>query len=496
MTKIQAFEDTPFHEIQRLLELAQEAFSLYSRVSLEQRAEFMRAIATELQQEPGELVRMATQETHLPTARLESEKARTIFQLNSYGDACQRGDWMLISIDTEDPGRTPVRPDLRKMMVPLGVVAVFGSSNFPFAYSTAGGDTACALAAGCPVVVKAHPAHPNTSQMVADLIVKAARKCRMPEGVFTHIHGASNEVGKFLTQHPLIKAVGFTGSLPGGKQLFDWGNQRKEPIPVFAEMGSVNPVFLLPQKLAESAEKMATVLAASITLGAGQFCTNPGLMIGLKGEVLDRFAGALAAEIKKVVPAAMLHLGIARSYEEKKQKALEQKGVTKISESDSAASGSEGMPTVATVGGAYFLENPLLHQEVFGPFSLLVACNNADEMGAVAEALEGQLTSTLMASDGDIENHLNLLESVKRKCGRLILNGVPTGVEVCQSMHHGGPFPATTDSRFTSVGPDGIRRFARPLSYQGWPEALLPDELKDANPLKIFRTVNSKMVAP
>ncbi len=496
MTPQEAYHDTPFEEIQQSLELAQEAFKKYSRVPLSKRAEFMKAIARELANDPGALVQTAHEETHLPLPRLESEKARTIFQLESYADACERGDWMQVSIDRGDPGRTPPKPDLRKMKVPLGVVVVFGSSNFPFAYSTAGGDTASALAAGCPVVVKAHPAHPGTSARVADLILKAAESCGMPRGIFTHIFGASVEVGKFLVQHPLVRAVGFTGSLAGGRQLFDWGNQRKDPIPVFAEMGSVNPVFLLPEKLAGATAELASQLAASLTLGVGQFCTNPGLIIGLKGEVLEQFAGVLAEAIKKTVPAAMLHQGIARAYDEKRAAALQQPGVQKIAESAMGADSGKGMPTVATVEGALFLKNPLLHQEVFGPFSLLIQCEHPGEMYAVAESMEGQLTSTIMATQEDIQSHLLLLESLKRKCGRLILNGVPTGVEVCQSMQHGGPYPATTDSRFTSVGPDAISRFARPLAFQGWPDTLLPDALKDANPLKLIRTVDSKVVMP
>jgi NADP-dependent aldehyde dehydrogenase len=379
------------------------------------------------------------------------------------------------------------------MLVPLGPVVVFGSSNFPFAYSTAGGDTACAFAAGCPVIVKAHPAHPFTSQMVADLILKVAAQNKMPDGIFAHLHGVSFEVGKALVMHPFTKAVGFTGSFTGGKQLFDWSNQRKDPIPVFAEMGSINPVFLLPEKLKSSSSAIANMLAASVTLGVGQFCTNPGLLIGIESDELNAFMHDLGKAIQQALPGPMLHAGIVKSYKEKKGIALLQEGVHLVAEADSEVKDNEGLPTLATATGQAFLNNPLLHQEVFGPYSLLVRCKDRKEMMEVARHLEGQLTATLMATENELRQEAELIEAVKNICGRLILNGVPTGVEVCLSMQHGGPFPATTDSRFTSVGADGIKRFARPICYQNWPNDFLPDELKNENPLQIWRTVNNEL---
>jgi len=493
---LQKFNDATPHEIDEAMQTADIASQEYRKFSLKQRANFMKAIAEELNNDSGALISTAMEETHLPAARLQSEKARTFFQLTSYADACEKGDWMHVTIDQEDKNSKPAKPDIRKMLVPLGPVVVFGASNFPFAYSTAGGDTACAFAAGCPVIVKAHPAHANTSQMVAGLILKAAEKCNMPKGIFTHIHGAGVETGKQLVLHPLTKAVGFTGSFSGGRQLFDWGNQRKVPIPVFAEMGSVNPVFLLPEKLKKDYNEIADMYAGSITLSVGQFCTNPGLIIGIESDELNKFISALAQKIKKISPGQMLHPGIAKAFTEKKQKAFEQSGVEKVSQSETIAKENEGAPTIATTSAQNFLQNPLLHQEVFGPYSLIINCKNNDEILAVAKAIEGQLTATLMATIDDINEHSSLVEAIKNICGRLIYNGVPTGVEVCLSMQHGGPYPATTDSRFTAVGADGIRRFARPLAFQNWPNGLLPDELKDENPLKLWRTINSEIIPP
>ncbi len=479
-------------DIDNALENAWQAFLVYRRLGLNHRAAFMREIAKELEGCGDELIQTAMRETHLPEARLRSERARTIFQLSSYADACEKGDWLDIRIDTALPNRNPPKPDIRKMLVPVGPVVVFGSSNFPFAYSTAGGDTACAFAAGCPVIVKAHPAHPATSALVAAAIQRAIKTCGLPEGLFSHLFGASFEVGKALVIHPLTKAVGFTGSYAGGKQLFDWGQQRKEPIPVFAEMGSVNPVFLFPEKLASEAPQIAEQYAGSITLGAGQFCTNPGLIIGEEGPALQLFNHDLGKRIQQINPAPMLHPGIVKAYKEKKGEALLQEGVHLVAESESELREGEGLPTIATVSGAVFLENPLLHQEVFGPYSLVVRCDGMEEMLQVARKLEGQLTCTLMATPEDVMSYPDLVEAIKLLCGRIILNGVPTGVEVCRAMQHGGPFPATTDSRFTAVGADGIRRFARPQSWQNWPEVLLPDELKDTNPLGIWRMVNDQ----
>ena len=487
------YKDTPVGEIDDILQRAWVAFQQYRKLSARQRADFMRAIAHALENSGDELIHTTMQETHLPERQLRNEKARTVFQLINYAEACERGNWLEARIDTAIPERNPPKPDIRKKLVPLGPVVVFGSSNFPFAFSTAGGDTACAFAAGCPVIVKAHPAHAQTSTQVAELILKEVQKCKMPDGIFSHVYGAAFEVGEALVKHPLTKAVGFTGSYQGGKQLFDWGNQRAEPIPVFAEMSSVNPVFLLPEKLKTSASDVAKMFTASVTLGVGQFCTNPGLVIGIDGDDLKQFIAAAGAEIRNVAPAQMLHPGIAKAYAEKKAKALAQEDVILVAESEAPAAHDWGTAALATVTAKNFLGNALLHQEVFGPYSLVVRCSNTREMIEVAKHLEGQLTCTLMATENELQHYGELIDVLENICGRIIFNGVPTGVEVCLGMQHGGPFPATTDARFTSVGADGIRRFLRPVAFQNWPDRFLPDELKNENPLNIYRTVNNEL---
>ena len=486
-------EATP-DEINEVMNLAWQAFHEYRKLSLKERAAFMRAIGKEIELLGDELLMVAHKETNLSEARLRSERTRTIFQLNSYADACESGNWMDVRIDTAMPKRNPPKQDIRKMLVPLGPVIVFGASNFPFAYSTAGGDTACAFAAGCPVIVKAHPAHAETSEMVASAIFKAAANCYLPKGIFAHVHGG-NETGKALVMHPFAKAVGFTGSYAGGKQLFDWGNERKNPIPVFAEMGSVNPVFLLPRQMKQEAASIAKLYAASITLGAGQFCTNPGVVVGIDNDDLQEFISTIGREVETVAPATMLHTGIFKSYVEKRALAISQSDVDTVAVSGLEPLSDQGLPTIASTTATAFLNNPVLHQEVFGPYSIVVRCKDMNEMLQVALQMEGQLTTTLMATDDDIRDHEEMVEAVKNICGRLILNSVPTGVEVCLSMQHGGPFPATTDSRFTSVGADGIKRFARPVCFQNWSNNLLPLELRNENPTGIYRMVNNKLSA-
>lgn len=485
------YTDTSIDEINVIMNNAWNAFHAYRKLSLKQRADFMRAIAFELEECGDELIYTVMKETNLPETRLRSERARTIFQLENYALACEEGTWLEAKIDTANPNKNPPKPDIRKMLIPIGPVVVFGASNFPLAYATAGGDTACAFAAGCPVIVKSHPAHAETSTIVANAVLHAAEKCNMPKGIFAHVYGASFEIGKELVMHPYTKAVGFTGSFIGGKQLFDWANQRKEPIPVFAEMGSVNPVFLLPEKLQSASADIAKILAGSITLGVGQFCTNPGLIIGIESEALQAFIHDLGKAIQQIAPGPMLHPGITKAYKEKKGTALLQEEVHLVAESSVEVNENEGLPTIATATGRAFLNNSVLHQEVFGPYSIVVRCKDINEMIEVSKHLEGQLSATFMATDNDIKNNEELVEAVKNICGRFLINGVPTGVEVCLSMQHGGPFPATTDSRFTSVGADGIKRFARPIAFQNWSNDLLPDELKNENLLAMWRTVNN-----
>ncbi|MCC6286651.1 MAG: aldehyde dehydrogenase (NADP(+)) [Chitinophagaceae bacterium] len=487
------YTDATEEEINNTMQSAWDAFNIYRKYSLKQRADFMRAIAAEMEAIRDKVIPVAMQETHLPEPRLQNEFARTIFQLNSYAAYCEQGAWLEARIDTALPDRNPPKPDIRKTLVPLGPVIVFGASNFPFAYSTAGGDTACAFAAGCPVIVKAHPAHAETSEMVAAAIDKAVQKSNLPKGVFAHIHGAGFETGKMLVMHPYTKAVGFTGSYAGGKALFDMANQRKEPIPVFAEMGSINPVYLLPEKLQQSAAEIARQYAASVTLSVGQFCTNPGLIVGIDGDGLQQFITALGNEIRNIAPSPMLHPGIAKAFAVNRTKALTQKDVDTIAVAAASAKENDGIPTIASATATAFLNNPVLHQEVFGPYSIVIRCKDAVEMSSVIQHIEGQLTSTVIGTDSDIQLHKALIEDIQLTCGRLIFNGVPTGVEVCLSMQHGGPFPATTDSRFTSVGADGIKRFARPVSYQNCPDIFLPEELKNKNSLGIWRTVNNEL---
>lgn len=486
------FKDSTPEGIEQAMLAAEEAFLLYRKMPLKTRADFMRQIAFEIDALGDVLIEKAMEESNLPEARMRGERARTIFQLNSYAAACEKGDWLEARIDTADHQKTPSKPDLRKMLIPLGPVVVFGASNFPFAYSTAGGDTACAFAAGCSVVVKAHPAHAATSKMVADAIQTAIKKLDLPAGLFAHVHGAAVAVGEALVKHPHTKAVGFTGSFAGGKQLFDWGNQRAIPIPVFAEMGSVNPVFILPQKMKQDAAALGEQMAGSITLGVGQFCTNPGIMVAIADDGLLVFKQQLSTSIQKAMPAKMLHDGIAKNYHQKKSAVFTQTSAETLAEVSSEVSEGMGAAHIAITDAPAFLKNSLLHEEVFGPYSILVACKSKEEMLAVAASLQGQLTVTVMGTTEEISNNEILIDCLQEKCGRFILNGVPTGVEVCASMQHGGPFPATTDSRFTAVGADGIKRFARPLAYQNWPNELLPDVLKNENPLRIRRMVNNE----
>lgn len=485
------FQDATIQEIDEVMKAAWAASRVYRRTTLKQRSDLMRAIARELEAAGDIVIETAMRETNLPKDRLTGERTRTIFQLTSYADHCEGGSWLEARIDTAVPEKGD--PDLRKMQVPLGPVVVFGASNFPFAYSTAGGDTATALAAGCPVIVKAHPAHAETSELVAEAIRKAVAKAGLPAGVFAHVHGAGFETGKALVTHTYTRAVGFTGSYGGGKALFDWANQRKEPIPVFSEMGSINPVFLFPDKLKQSAREIALLYAGSITQSVGQFCTNPGLVIGIDGEDLQLFLKELGAAVQKIAPGTMLHPGIARAFTGKRSAALAQPDVTTVAVSATRPAENQGTPTIASATAQTFFKNPLLHQEVFGPYSLVIRCADKDELLAVPTHLEGQLTATLMATEKDLQQHAALVDTIQDIGGRIIFNGVPTGVRVALSMNHGGPFPATTDSRFTSVGADGIKRWVRPVAFQGWPDAALPDALKNGNPLGIWRTVNTKL---
>lgn len=487
------FKDASLSEVNAALQEAHVAFLSYKNFSGRKKAEFLRAIADEIEALGTTLVTTAMRETNLPEARIINERGRTTGHCRMFADMVEEASWVEARIDTAIPDRMPApKPDLRKMLVPIGPVVVFGAANFPLAYSTAGGDTASALAAGCPVIVKAHPAHAETSELVAGAIKKAMEKTGMPQGVFQHLHGASFEVGQALVKHPLTKAVGFTGSLAGGKALFEIASQRPEPIPVFAEMSSINPVLLLPKTLKNDFAKTAAMLAGSITLGVGQFCTNPGLIISLESEGLNQFVEALSTEIAKAMPGKMLHQGIADNYSKKLTNALAQKGVKVEGKSSTEGNAAQGRPLVASVDAETFIKNPTLAEEVFGPFSLIVKCKNEEEFHAVITHTHGQLTSSIIGTESEIAEYPELLNVLREKAGRLIINGVPTGVEVCPAQMHGGPFPATTDSRFSAVGIDAVKRFARPVAFQNFPDMLLPEELKNSNPLSIWRLFNNE----
>jgi len=484
------FKNATLPEIEAAVREAHVAFLSYKNLNGKKKGEFLRAIADEIEALGSSLIQTAMQETNLPEVRVVSERGRTTGHCRLFAQLVEEGSWVEARIDPAQPHRAPApRPDLRKMLVPLGPVVVFGAANFPLAYSTAGGDTASALAAGCSVIVKAHPAHAGTSELVASAIRKAIIKTGMPQGVFQHVHGTGFEAGQALVKHPLAKAVGFTGSLAGGRALFDLANQRPEPIPVFAEMSSINPVYLLPESLAKNFEKTALLLANSVTQGVGQFCTNPGLMIAVDNDDLKKYIKRLGEEIIKTPAGTMLHQGIANNYHKRMAESLAQKGVSIEAQATDAGNNRQGRATVVSVSAKDFLKNPLLAEEVFGPFSLIVKCADVNELNLLAARQHGQLTSSIIGEEAEIEKFQSLLNLLKEKAGRLIINGVPTGVEVVPSQNHGGPYPSTTDSRFTAVGTDAIKRFVRPVAFQNFPNSLLPEELKNENPLNVFRLV-------
>lgn len=487
------FTEAVPEEIDEAVALATKAFETYSRISGKEKATFLHTIADEILALGDELVDMYCSESGLPQGRAMGERGRTVFQLRSFADLVAEGSWVDATIDTAQPDREPLpKSDIRKMNIPLGPVVVFGASNFPLAFSTAGGDTASALASGCPVIVKSHSMHAGTGELIASAIIKAAEKTRMPNGVFSNITGSGRVVGQALVKHPNIKAVGFTGSISGGRTLFNIASQREEPIPVFAEMGSINPVVILPKSLQTKSEQWAKTYAGSITLGTGQFCTNPGLILGIKSDALTNFVNTLATEISAIDASCMLHPRIAKDFHENKAKAVAQSGLVLAANNEKELKSNYAAQAVATVDGKTFLGNPTLREEVFGPYSIIVQCEDAAELETVIRNLEGQLTGTVISEENEIENHAAVVAALQNRVGRIIFNGVPTGVEVCPSMVHGGPYPASTDSRFTAVGTSAIQRWVRPFSYQDWPNALLPEELKNENPLGILRLVNNQ----
>lgn len=486
------FHEATAGEVDRAVQLATQAFRSYGRASSSQRSAFLRAIASELIALGPTLIERAHLETALPVARLEGERARTVGQLRLFADLLDEGSWVDARIDRADAARQPLpRPDLRRMLVPLGPVAVFGASNFPFAFAVPGGDTASALAAGCPVVCKAHPAHPGTSELAARAIDRAALACALPRGVFSLVHGWSHDVGLALVRHPQIFAVGFTGSLRGGRAVFDAAAARPDPIPVFAEMGSINPVFLLPSAAAERAEAIAQGLAQAITMGTGQFCTNPGVVVGMRGAPLEQLAVALSQRIAAADASVMLYPQLAASYDNAVTKAQAHgAAVLARSTSDDA---HRATPTLLRVDADRFVDDAALRAEMFGPVSLIVAAEDAAGMERVAETMEGQLTATIHGTAAELREYGGLVAILERKVGRLLFNGYPTGVEVGHAMQHGGPYPASTDSRSTSVGSAAITRFARPLCFQNFPDEALPEELRNENPRGIWRMIDGSL---
>jgi 2,5-dioxopentanoate dehydrogenase len=445
-----------------------------------ERATFLRRIGEHIESLGDELIQVCHEESRLTVDRLRGERARTVNQLVMFADLVEEGSWVDARIDTAQPERKPIpKPDLRRMLIPLGPVAVFSASNFPLAFSVAGGDTASAFAAGCPVVVKGHPAHPRTSVLVGDAINRAVMDTGMPQSMFYLITDPSIEAGTNLVTHPVIRAVGFTGSTQAGRNLFNLATARPDPIPVFAEMSSLNPVLIMPGALRERRTEIVKGLTGSVTLGVGQFCTKPGVVLGLRGSDFEEFRSALCDALTKVEAAPMLYPGI----EERLKKSL-QKTQPYIRVSQAAH--------LLVAKAKEFRENHLLQEEIFGPATLLVECENEAEVLKTIESLPGQLTATVHLTPDEEESSRAFLEAFTEKAGRILLNGYPTGVEVCPSMQHGGPYPATTDSRFTSVGTAAILRFARPVCFQNFAEKLLPTELQNVNKLRIWRQINGR----
>lgn len=485
-----AFPAATAIEVVEAVAKARNAFASYSRLSGAKKAEFLDEIALQIEAIGDPLIERACLETGLPPGRFQGERGRTTGQLRMFSRLLRDGNWVNASIDPGLPNRTPApRPDIRRMLKPIGPVVVFTASNFPLAFSTAGGDTASALASGCPVIVKAHDSHLGVNDLVAKAILKAAQNTNMPEGVFSSLNGDGFETGRMLVTHPDVQAVAFTGSYRGGKALYDLAHTRANPIPVFAEMGSINPVILLENKLATDSEQLANSLAGSITMGVGQFCTNPGLLVAVKSPSLDHFVTQLKVKLDQISPATMLNSGITANYSKLRQAIIEENNVELLTTDQQET----GTPSLVYTSAAAWMNNPSLQQEVFGPLSVLVICEDKAEMNALITSLEGQLTGTIMGTQGDLAASTDIIQALESKVGRLIFNGVPTGVEVCDSMHHGGPFPSTTDSRFTSVGTTAVNRFVRPVCLQDMPDFLLPDDLKNDNPNGIFRTVNGKL---
>ncbi len=476
-------------EIERAMTAAATAAEPYRRLPAGRRAEFLRSAGRAIEDLGDLLIERVCAETGLPAARVVSERGRTTAQLAAFAAVLEEGSWVDARIDHGDPQRRPQpKPDLRRMKVPLGPVVVFGASNFPLAFSVAGGDTASALAAGCPVVVKAHPAHPGTAELVARAVLRAAREHDLPDGTFSLLHGPQPETGQALVRHPLTRAVGFTGSLRAGRALMDAAAARPEPIPVYAEMGSVNPVVVLPGAAAADLEALAALLHGSCTLGVGQFCTQPGLVMAL-AEDARALAAALGRHAERASAGVMLYDALAERYDAELERRAALPGVELVARAEAGPDGT-ATPAVLHCRAAAVGSHPDLLDELFGPVTLVVEAADAEALRALVEGLPGQLSATVHATDDDLRVHAELVRLLERRVGRLLFGGVPTGVEVVPAMHHGGPYPASSDARATSVGSAAIDRFVRPVSYQDAPDAWLPPELRDGNPSGILRLVD------
>jgi len=487
------FYSAPSEEVDEAAKLAHEAFESYSRLTGREKGKFLRTIAANIESIAGELIERCALETALPKARLEGETARTVNQLRLFAQLVEEGSWLMARIDRADPDRKPLpKPDIRSLLRPLGPVVVFGASNFPLAFSVAGGDTASALAAGNPVIVKGHSAHPGTGEMVGRAVRQAVRSSNLPEGVFSLLFGGGSEIGAALMKHPYVKAGGFTGSRTAGKLLMNIAASRPEPIPFYAEMSSTNPVFILPGALRQNAEKIATGLHASFTLGAGQFCTKPGMVFVEAGPDASRFVAKLGEVVTHSAPFHLLTSVIRNSYGTGIRARRTKPGVKVIAEAEPGGELGVGAALFETDAEA-FLRDSDLASEIFGPSTLVVRHSERDQVLRIARELEGHLTATIHGTEQDLRDWSGLIAILEEKVGRLIFNGFPTGVEVCHAMVHGGPFPATSDGRSTSVGTQAIYRFSRPVCYQSFPDSALPEELKDSNPLGIWRLVDGEM---
>lgn len=473
------FHDATSAEVDAAVTAAQSAFFELQKISGEKLADFIELIATKIEETGDTLLDRAHAETALPMGRLQGERGRTCNQTRIFAQMARDGSWRQPRIDAGDPNQKPPKPDVRTMLFGIGPVAVFGASNFPLAIGVVGTDTICALAAGCPVIVKAHPAHPGTCEILGTIVTEAVKECGLPAGTFSMLQSNSNESGAEFVRHPGVCAVAFTGSLRGGRALYDIACSRPNPIPFYAEMGSSNPVFLLPGALAERSEKIAEGYIQSVTMGVGQFCTNPAIVLGLEGETLDSFISCASEAASNYAPQTMLHPGIHEAYESGRQRLGETDGVTEVGISASAADDIANEAACAIYSADFsILDSAEELEEIFGPTSTVYKCQSREQMIKFASELDGHLTATIHGTEQDLLDHADLVNILQHKVGRIVFNGFPTGIAVCNAMHHGGPYPAATHSFYTSIGHQSIYRFTKPVCFQGFPDSMLPEQLK------------------